>query len=379
MDQPLLQRPAPDLVADAPARHYDALDLLRGYAALVVCLYHIAFLLVESRILFESGFLCVDLFFMLSGFVIAANYDRKIAAGQSLRQFAIDRMARLYPLFALTTLIGFVAVNAQQYTKLGFVDGDKVIATLLANVLMIPSFFAPWDVLSVFPFNGATWSIFFEIWVNILFFLAWRQLDWRRLRTLVIVSGLALVASSLAFGTLDLGWGRANFGHGFVRVVFSFFLGVAIYRSGIADRVRVRGVFALLALVPLSLVLNARTVLPDSFGVVSDLVTVFVVFPAMVTLFAVADLSPVARRVAFALGGASYAIYLLQTPLVILYSGLPPLLMGRKVTDLLPYSGFVFLPLLLLASYVTWRAFELPAKNWIRRISRPAAVVSPTA
>lgn len=369
--------PAPDLVASAPARHYDALDLLRGCAAMVVVLYHVAFLFVDDRVMFESGFLCVDMFFMLSGFVIAANYDRKIAAGQTLKQFSIDRLARLYPLFVLTTLIGFLTVNAQQYSKIGLVDVDTVVATLLVNLAMIPSFFAPWNVHSVFPFNGATWSIFFEMWVNILFFLVWRRLDWTSLKVLIAVSGLALIGSTLAFGTLDLGWGRANFGHGFIRVTFSFFLGVAIYRSGIAERLKIRGIFALLALLPLGVILHARTIVPADLGAFSDLVIVFVVFPATLILFAAADLSPVAKRVAFALGGASYAIYLLQTPMMILYSGLPIVLFGRKVAEFAPLAGFIFIPLLLVASYVTWRAFELPAKNWIRRISRPAAGVAP--
>ena len=374
-----LPRPAPDLVASAPPRHYDALDLLRGVAALVVCLYHVAFLFMDNRLLFDSGFLCVDLFFVLSGFVIAANYDRKIEAGQTLTHFAVDRLARLYPLFALTTIIGFLAVNAQQFAKIGFVDEEKVFATLAANLALIPSFFSPWGVQSVFPFNGATWSIFFEIWVNILFFLIWHRLDWNRLVALVIVSGLALIASTLAFGTLDLGWGQANFGHGFVRVVFSFFLGVAIFRSGIAERLRIGGWAALLALIPLAAVLNARAVLPESLGAISDLVIVFLVFPSMVVLFAAAELSSIAKRAAFALGGASYAIYLLQTPLVILYSGVPMLMFGRKVADFAPIAGFVFVPLLLVASYITWRAFELPAKNWIRRAARPAIAASRTA
>ena len=71
-----LPRPAPDLVASAPPRHYDALDLLRGVAALVVCLYHVAFLFMDNRLLFDSGFLCVDLFFMLSGAFRAAGDSR---------------------------------------------------------------------------------------------------------------------------------------------------------------------------------------------------------------------------------------------------------------------------------------------------------------
>ena len=84
----------------APQESYiHSLDLLRGFAALSVCLYHTGFLLMPGYHILPGGYLCVDLFFLLSGFVIARTYDRRIASGMVLGAFAIQRLARLYPLF----------------------------------------------------------------------------------------------------------------------------------------------------------------------------------------------------------------------------------------------------------------------------------------
>lgn len=355
-------------------QHYEALDLLRGVAALIVCVYHVRFLLFSDAKLFSSGYLCVDLFFLLSGFVIAANYDGKIARGLSFRAFFVERLARLYPLFAAATLLGFAAVNLQQFAKQGgLVDQDKVVLTLITNLAMIPSFFPPWDVRSLFPFNGASWSIFYELWVNIVFFLCWRFMDMDRLLKLVIGSAVALVVMGIVHATLDLGWGAPNFGEGFIRVTFSFFAGVAIYRLGITRLVRSGPVFITTALLLLVLVLNGRLLLPEPWSVANDLLAVVVVFPIVLVLMSGMTLPRPLARIGAVLGGASYSIYLLHTPLVIIASGLPQMLYDRKIAEFAPVAGLVFVPLVVLIAYLTWRYFELPAKTWLRRWLNPPA------
>ncbi len=355
-------------------QHYEALDLLRGVAALIVCVYHVRFLLFSDAKLFASGYLCVDLFFMLSGFVIAANYDGKIARGLSFRAFFVERLARLYPLFAAATLLGFAAVNLQQFSKLGaIVDQDKVALTLIANLAMIPSFFPPWEVRSLFPFNGASWSIFFELWVNLVFFLFWRFIDMDRLLKLVLASAVALVVMGIAHATLDLGWGGPNFAEGFVRVTFSFFAGVAIYRLGIADLVRSGPVFITLALLLLVVMLNGRMLLPEGWSVANDLLAVIVVFPVIIVLMSGLTLPRPLGWIAAVLGGASYSIYLLHTPLVIIASGLPQMIYDRKIAEFAPVAGLIFIPVLILIAWITWRWFELPAKTWLRRWLNPRA------
>ncbi len=354
-----------------PPRHYEALDLLRGVAALIVCIYHVRFLLFSDAKLFASGYLCVDLFFMLSGFVIAASYDRKIALGLSFRTFFVERMARLYPLFAAATLLGFAAVGLQQFSKQGLVDQDKAIITLLANLAMIPSFFPPWDVRSLFPFNGASWSIFFELWVNLVFFLLWRFLGMDRLLKLVLASAVALIGMGIAHATLDLGWGRPNFGEGFIRVTFSFFAGVAIHRLGLANLARSGPVPIVAALLLLGIMLNGRMFLPESWSVANDLLAVVVVFPIVIVLMSGLTLPRPLAWIARVLGGASYSIYLLHTPLVIIASGLPQMLFDRKIAEFAPLAGLVFVPGMVVVGYVTWRLFELPAKTRLRRWLNP--------
>jgi len=76
---------------------FEMLDLLRGIAALAVLIYHSAHFLGGQ--LLPGGYLAVDLFFMLSGFVIAHNYDSKIAAGMTLREFMLVRGIRLFPCY----------------------------------------------------------------------------------------------------------------------------------------------------------------------------------------------------------------------------------------------------------------------------------------
>lgn len=356
---------------EAASRHYHALDLLRGFAALVVCLFHVSFLFLPDAKLFSSGYLCVDLFFVLSGFVIAANYDRKIAGGMSLRMFLTARIARLYPLFAMTTLLGFLAISAQQYSKLEPFEPDKVLTTLASNIVMLPSFLGPWRSDSVFPFNGATWSIFFELWANIAFFALWRRLHGRMLAGVIIGAALALVTAGVGFATLDLGWGRDNFVAGAARVTFSFFLGVAIYRSGIAERARLPGWSAWVALLLLAVLLHARDLLPHWMQPAGDIATVLLAFPLAVTLLACTALHGLARRLAALLGGISYSVYLLQTPLMVAASGIPVVLVGRKIADYAPAAGVIFLILLLVASFLVWRWFELPAKTWVRQLLQP--------
>lgn len=347
-------------------RRYDALDLLRGAAALIVCFYHMSSLFIPRGKLFSSGFLCVDLFFLLSGFVIAANYDRKIAKGLLFGIFIGDRMARLYPLFFLATLLGFVAIGAQKYGNMEILPSRYDFAVLLVNLGMLPSFLIPNG--SVFPFNGASWSIFFEVWVNLLFFVVWRWLGVRLLGLLIVTGMLGVIVSTVNFSGLDVGWGAQNFVPGFFRVVFPFFLGVAIFRSKIAERWRFGAGSAVGVIILLMIVLNTRTWLPAGLHVASDLMTVLLFFPIIVIVLAAVRLPPMGCRIATALGGASYAVYLLQLPVVIIAAGFSSILLDRRITDYAPVAGFLFMPCFFGVSYLVWRLFELPAKSWVRSL-----------
>ncbi|TIU60051.1 MAG: acyltransferase, partial [Mesorhizobium sp.] len=90
----------------APRHVYLNLDAIRGVAAISVMLYHFSPFLADGKVL-PSSYLAVDLFFLLSGFVIAHAYDRKIENGMGSGSFVAIRLIRLYPLYLAGTLLGF--------------------------------------------------------------------------------------------------------------------------------------------------------------------------------------------------------------------------------------------------------------------------------
>lgn len=354
-----------------PARsrepYLHSLDLLRGVAAIAVCIYHINFMLTPHAQLMSGGYLCVDLFFLLSGFVIARTYDHRIASGMSLRFFCVQRLARLYPLFVIATLLGFVVINARLYEIAHGYGGGQVFFTLAGNLLLIPNFLQPFGIRSMFPFNGASWSIFFELYVNLLFFLCWRHLSLRRLGVIVAVNALLLVAVAIHRNSLDVGNRSFDIFFAVPRVAFSFFLGVLISRVKL-DSVRNLGVWsALLGIGALGVILFFHGWVRPRWVGLADAGVVLFVFPALFLLFVRVDLVGIPSRVAAFLGDISYSVYLLQTPLIVAWSAVPRVLAHSEIAHYAPWAGLVFVPVLTATSYFVWKYFEVPAKRAIRR------------
>src|ERR1044071_4438193 len=121
-------------------QYFESLDLVRGLAALVVLIYHVDFMFGLRHWLMHGGYLAVDLFFVLSGFVLSLNYGRSIADGSlGIRKYAVARMARLFPLFLATTCVGFVVMTARYRSNFGYFDTANLIKSALVNIAMLPS------------------------------------------------------------------------------------------------------------------------------------------------------------------------------------------------------------------------------------------------
>jgi len=358
-----------------------SLDLLRGAAALFVCIYHINFMLTPHHALLPGGYLCVDLFFLLSGFVIARTYDRQIAADMTLGAFCIQRLARLYPLFFMTTLLGFVAINARLYETAHGYGGGRVIATLLGNLLLVPNLLDPFGMRSMFPFNGAAWSIFFELCVNLVFVLCWRHLSARRLEAVVVIYGLLLLLVAAYANSLDIGNRTSDIVLAIPRVAFSFFLGVWISRSRLGHPIRSLGAgAAVLGMSLLAGILFAHRWVPAQSIGLADAGIVLFAFPALFFFFLRIDLVGLSSRVAAFLGNISYSVYLLQTPLIVAYSAIPRVLAHSEIARYAPWAGFVFMPAIMATSFFVWKYFEVPAKHIMRRAHpAPSAILGGTA
>ena len=201
------------------------LDALRGAGAIAVMAGHAGIVLNAYTPPFM--YLAVDMFFVLSGFVLAHAYDGKFAAGMSVATFLKARVARLYPIYLVGLVLGLVSVA---FTNTHALSPARALLSFFFGLLALPS--PPMEPLGVlFPLNGPFWSLFFEFWVaNLIFALFWRQLRGWLLALIILGSAGVLGALGLYFGSLDFGWTWHQLPRGFARVCFSFFAGVALSR-----------------------------------------------------------------------------------------------------------------------------------------------------
>ncbi len=214
-------------IASENQSRYETLDAMRGVAALLVAVYHIQ-LSLHLKDVAIPGYLAVDLFFALSGFVIALTYTEKFADNLGVLRFIELRLTRLFPLYALGFLLGLLPLLARM-ARHGINMGETGSFTCIAlfGAVMLPD---PCSVHELFPANGPSWSLFFELAINLCFgWCLWR----------VSVSGLFIVMAlaALSFFYLisppdyyNIGWEWQSFAGGISRTVYSFCAGIALYR-----------------------------------------------------------------------------------------------------------------------------------------------------
>lgn len=181
--------------------HYHILDGLRGVAAIVVVWFHIFEAYATSHVdqIINHGYLAVDFFFMLSGFVIGYAYDNRWKT-MTTREFIKRRLIRLQPMVAIGALIGALIFYFQgcPVWDVSQVAVISLFAATFVNILLIPS--PPGMEIrglgEMYPLNGPSWSLFFEYIGNLLYALFIRKLSTRSLAILVVAAGCGLASFS---------------------------------------------------------------------------------------------------------------------------------------------------------------------------------------
>lgn len=210
-------------------QHYLVLDSFRGLCACIVALSHFnANSIFRDSPLFYRGSIYVDFFFVLSGFVIFANYEEKLKSGYGLGKFILLRLGCLYPLH-FAVLMAFIAVDLFQ--MLVHIDGAALYApfsapgetpgAIVANLLLIHSL----HVTDTLAFNGPSWSISVEFYAYIFFALILIYAG--KNRTLFIAAVTVASAAMLSFLHEDL---YAKLDYGFLRCVFGFGCGALTWK-----------------------------------------------------------------------------------------------------------------------------------------------------
>jgi peptidoglycan/LPS O-acetylase OafA/YrhL len=361
----LVSRPLADdepiatLVADR--RQYRTLDGLRGVAALSVVVLHTPHFFNQWHLPYSS--LSVDLFFVLSGFVLAAAYETRLMEGMTAASFVRLRLIRLFPLYLLGTLLGVpVALLAMKHSGISVDWSPRLFATSLPlSIVMLPTPTAGQDGF-LYPFNPVLWTIFFEVVVNVLYALLARFLgDTRKLTALVAISAVALVAGVLRSDTLEGGSTWFTFMVGLSRMMFSFFCGVLVCRFRRSGKMH----SSLLAVTLLALLL---TLLGTPHTNISGLATIIFLFPVMVLVASSVEPREGLQRALGVLGVTSYAVYALHKPLYQILLGFLIVASPVRPESMAPWIGIAYLCLVFAGCVWVDRFYDTPVRRWLGRL-----------
>lgn len=313
--------------------HYEILDGLRGVAALMVIFYHIFEGFATSPIdqHFNHGYLAVDFFFILSGFVIGYAYDDRWKT-MNTKEFIKRRLIRLHPMIVMGVVLGVITFIIQGSVKW---DGTKtpismVMLAMLTSMFLIPA--APKSGIEVrgngemFPLNGPIWSLFFEYIGNILYALVLRRLSTKALAVVVAISGLGLSAFAIGnlsgYGHLGVGWSMSDYNllGGFLRLSFAFSAGLLMSRN--FKPIKIKGAFwicSLIIVVLLSMPYIGDGSAPWMNGIYDSICTI-IIFPALVYLGASGKTTDKSStKINKFLGDISYPLYVVHYPFMYLF------------------------------------------------------------
>jgi len=337
---------------------FPLIDGLRGIAAIAVFSIHWQSI-SAPWLLASSGYLAVDLFFLLSGIVIAHAYDARISSGDlNTVRFMLIRIIRFWPLYALATLLaGALACMAIATGRIVYYPSyAAALASTGLTLLFIPQHWSG----ELFQLNVPYWSLLCELIANLIFVLAWRRLSLGILAVIVAIGGIGVVASGLAFGQLSGGgwWDTAHVG--LVRVIFSFFLGVIIYRTV----PRASAVSQTVAIACAATLIAVFAIQPGAWRVWYDLVCVILLFPAIGVLVMRIGVSGPVARVFKMLGAASYGVYVLHLPMLIVVSAIVTRT-GRTAESIGPLLFLVVCPALVAAVLILDRWFDRPVRKYL--------------
>ena len=346
------------------------LDALRGIAALFVVAYHFPNVMTSSFA--ANGLLAVDFFFCLSGFVIAFSYEHRLSETLSFKDFTVARLIRLYPIYALGSLIGLLSLILVQHFVFHAVSWAALSSLSVLALFLWPTRLSSLHGTDNYPLNPPAWSLFCEIAANFAYALLIKLRMARTTVLLCVITGsLALLVNAVVHGnSLDAGGRQSDFSLGLARVTFSFFLGVLIcrlyrYRPKNADATWISLLVPMIITLLLIGILNSplfwmRT---ETFR----LVAITLCFPAMVYYGSLARLPHSFTRLTTALGELSYPLYLLHIPFVTLLRARR--LLQFTATHAMLVHGLVLCTVAILA-FISWQVGErvdLPIRRALTR------------
>lgn len=362
--------------------HYEILDGLRGVAAIMVVFFHVfeTFSNVDhTKQIINHGYLAVDFFFMLSGYVISYAYDNRWSQ-MTLKDFFIRRLVRLQPMIIIGSLVGAVLFYFQHSEGLGWGGISttpvwKLVLVMLIGMTVIPVGksldIRGWNEMH--PLNGPAWSLFFEYIANIVYALFLRKVSKIVLGILVIISAGFTIYYAFTNPNGDMigGWSiddATQLKIGFTRLAFPFLMGIFLARV-------VKLKFTKHAFFITSILLIILFAFPRLGGTTEhwqnafyECFTLIIMFPIVILIGAGGKVvGENATKLCKFLGDISYPIYITHFPLVYVYMAW---IINGKHTLEEPQSwiiGLLTVFISIVFAYCFMKFYDIPVRKWLNK------------
>ncbi|RDC62432.1 acyltransferase family protein [Adhaeribacter pallidiroseus] len=355
--------------------HYPILDGLRGVAAIIVVTFHLAEPFSTSNLdkMVNHGYLAVDFFFLLSGFVIGYAYDDRWPR-MSLGSFFKRRIERLQPLVILGMslgAIGFYFTDSTLWPLIHNVPFWRMLLVLLIGYTILPVPLSldirGWQEMH--PLNSVGWSLFFEYLANILYAVWIRKFSKTALSIFVGLAAIALTHLAITNGDVSGGWtlNVEQVRIGLTRTMYPFFAGLLLSR--VAKPTRIINAFFWCSLLVAIVLYMPRIGGAEQVWLngIYDAVCIIIVFPLIVYLGASGVTStPRENRICQFLGGISYPLYMVHYPLVYFYVAWISNHKGVTLGQVWPYALLILTSSIILA-YAARKWYDEPVRQWLRK------------
>jgi len=367
---------------------FEILDGLRGVAAMMVVAFHLfeTYSAGPSHQIINHGYLAVDFFFVLSGFVIGYAYDDRWNR-MSTWNFFKRRLIRLQPMVVLGTLIGafwFYFGSAPGFELVMQTPWWKVLLIMFLVSFMFPTppsmDIRGWSEIN--PLNGAQWSLLWEYVANILYALVVRRFGKTVLTVFVVLSAFLTVDLALNIDVTGLlvshKWAKytviGGFGLtpdqiyiGICRLLYPFFGGLLLYRMS-KWRINIKKGGMLWCSLAVATVLAVPHVGGETHAWLNGvycIVVILLVFPLIVAAGAGSPLKgKKTTAVCKFLGMISYPLYITHYPMIYVQMNWAAQHADAPLSTHIFVAVSIFIAAIAVA-YASVKVYDLPIRAWL--------------
>lgn len=340
-------------------QHFEILDGLRGLAATAVVIFHFMEWTYSdySQNFIRHGFLAVDFFFCLSGFVIGYAYDDRIGK-MGVMKFFKSRLIRLHPLVVFGSVLGLLTFLFDPFGgHPELYSTGKIILVFVSSILLIPFPVMQERAFNLFSFNAPSWSLFWEYVANIFYVFILCRISRKVLLLLTLLAAATLCFVCYRAGNLVGGWDKSSFWDGGARILYSFLAGLAIYRFNWIIKNK-------LGFIGMCVLLSLAFLMPfGKWNWLTEPAVVLCYFPLLIALGAGATLTKGLKKLCVFSGKISYPLYMTHYAVIWMF--------GNYYTSHKPAAGqlaiIIITSLILLVgiAYLVMVVYDIPVRKYL--------------